>query len=244
MSTLIIAWLILLPVLVVILNIDWVNQITYGEIITVCISVVGGLLILARIIWLRRATYIMTFSDNPNDFPPSNPQSQNYPKIAFAEAANVDNTAVIYARIQAKRGVEFKSVSFRLVNKLRKKICFFPIPMVWWDKATSIQDRVCIEVIWDAEYDYQKGMNPFQLTRSLPVSQTDTVGKGGCRLDFKETMYLLPMDSLWLRIIINVENNWEGYIEFNAPSPSKSRASTRAKISLKQASHKECSQNQ
>ncbi len=51
MRSLIIVWLVLLPVLTVIAGIEITNQISYGEIIAIVVSVAGGLLISGFSVW-------------------------------------------------------------------------------------------------------------------------------------------------------------------------------------------------
>jgi len=52
MRSLIIAWLVLLPVLTVFAGIKVINQVSYGEIIAIAVSIVGGLIVFG--VWFVR----------------------------------------------------------------------------------------------------------------------------------------------------------------------------------------------
>ena len=54
MHSLIIAWFILLPMLIVIAGIDITKQISYGEIIAIAVSIAGGLIVFCIWFWRRR----------------------------------------------------------------------------------------------------------------------------------------------------------------------------------------------
>lgn len=207
-------------------SIQIASQITLGEIIT--IGIISILIPIIFWIWRRSLpmrAYSITFLDMPKDFPPSYAKSQHYLKKASGRAGN-DGLATIYTRVLANHGVDVHEISFRLV----KKAWFSKLPLWGWEAATPSEDGVFVTNIWDADWEQQRQINPYRIDRGQPLSELNS--EGGYCLKFGKEMHLLANDSLWVRVIIDVRSNWDGYIEFQGASPDNRRAYKRRKITL------------
>jgi len=165
----------------------------------------------------------------PQWFPPYFPSAKRYLKQAHAQAGS-DHLAAVYTRILARHGVAVKEINFRLVRRVWFPKSPIPLPLWRWEPARPSKDGVFVTYICDEDWELQHAVNPSTMARPKPLSEPDNVG--GYRLDFGKEIRLLPNDSLWLRVIIDVRSNWEGQIEFQGPSPDKRCAYKRRKITL------------
>lgn len=208
----------LLPVLGIALGIDWVNQITTGEMIAISVSVVIVIGTVFMFFWRHTSpsrAYKMTLFDSsvdrliPND-------GNEVSKFRLGQ----DGIAEVHVRIITKTGVNIEKIRFRLVNK----VC--PYGRRRWIAERG--RRGFIEKIYHKDLEKESKINPYQPSRGAPLyRQEDQAGI----LLFNNRRFLKG-DIIWYRVIIHASEEWNGYLEFCGPSGDNRPAYSRRKITL------------
>ena len=205
-----------MPVLGIVLGIDWVNQITTGEIIAISVSVVIVIGTVFMFFWRHTSpnrAYKMTLFDNSIDrLIPNN--GNEVSKFRLGK----DGIAEVHVRIVAKAGVNIEKICFRLVNK--------GCPYGRWIGEKG--GRASIYRVWDKDLEREREINPYQQSRGTPLYSQE--GQAGI-LHFSNRR-LLKGDIMWYRVIIRANEEWNGYLEFCGPSGDNRPAYSRHKITL------------
>lgn len=207
----------LLPVLVVVLGIDWVNTITTGEIIAIAISALMVLVAIA--VWGIKQTspnrvYKMALFDGSVD------------KLSYSGGSQIsdykirdDKLVEIHAKITSRIGINIERIQFRLV----KREC------LWWKWISERPSVAYVERIWDKDLEMEKAIDSYQQSRRTPLYRQEN--ESGVLILWDRR--LLKGDVMWYRVIIHANNEWEGYLEYCAPSSDGRRACSRKKITLR-----------
>ena len=224
--------MITMPLLAVILGVNFTSEVTIGEMIAIAISLLGGVVII--VIGIRKKTepsrmYDLSFLDGSSgSFPPGYVYNQAFSKKITAKS-ETDGLAVMLVRIRARQGVDIESIGFRLVNRRWFPSRPNPFPLWMWQGVRPSTEGVFVTNLWDAEWEREQSINHFRLTRGQPHALADE--SGGYRLSFCQgKLRMLARDSLWIRVIVDVSNNWAGHLEFQGPSQDQQRAYTRRSV--------------
>ena len=218
----------LLPISVVVLAIDWVNEITTGEIIAIGLSILIIIGAVIRIIYKQTSpnrAYKMALFDSSIDqlVPKDDSEVSEY-------IIRQDNIAEVHVRLTVKTGTNVESIRFRLVNRV------FPR----WRWVVERPGHAFVEKIWDKDWERERTVNPFILSRGSPLYiQDNEVG-----ILYFGNRSQLKGDIVWYRVIIHANTNWEGYLEYSAPSGDGRYAYSRRKIILQSTYNKGGSQPQ
>ena len=216
----------LLPILVIVLSIEWVKQITTGEIIVIAISLIIGSITFVRFMLKitspNRSYKMALFNSSIDKLISNNKEVTKY-------VVGRDNLVEAHVRIVTKTGANIHRIRFRLVRK------GFP----YWRWVAERSRYAFVERIWDKDLEREREINPNSLSRGEPsYLQENESGilYFGNRNQLKD-------DIMWYRVIIHANADWDGYLEYCAPSGDGRWAYSRRKISFQFSSDRKDSQH-
>ena len=177
-----------------------------------------------------RHTYDIRYAPPDGEFPPNFLKEIKWKKRDYF-CAGYDDLSEVRIRGRAKRGVSVRGVSVQLVKRVWLPRKFIPYPLWDWNRVRISAEGVHVSDIYDAEHERQTGLWG---QSSQPDSWREPDDSGGYRLWFKgQSLELLQGDSLWLRVLLDIRQEWSGHIEFQSASQDNKRAYMRRSIRLK-----------
>ena len=162
------------------------------------------------------------------DWPPPNAETQNYKTTS---KSGVGEQIEVRIAVRVKAATDFQRIDVRFLNK---RFLRFRTPRAWvlfgwllparielWYWENEIRTDI-IEMIGLKENGKRGG-------RESPSPEREPNRSGGMRLHYDEPQRALAHEFLWFTAIVNVRQQWEGYIAFEAAMSDGRKARTRRK---------------
>jgi len=223
--------LVLLPLLGVIVSIDFVSQITLGEVIAISLTAVGGIVIFGKWLWDKASPnrfYNLDFCNVDIAYKKITEKEQ-FTKQASVMVRRVADVGVIFPRILARQKVLIDDISIRFVRRAwfpRK-----PNPCPLWDWHTaSPSEGGFISDIRDLEWENQKNINPNKILSPRPEFITDSYHVA--HLKYSPSTSIPENTQLPLGVDVHIYKKWCGFIELKLPTPNNKYAYKRGRITL------------
>jgi len=166
-------------------------------------------------------TYAAYFRQHPYFAPLGRPNGQER-----KETLCTDGLAEVHTQIVCKKAVSLRSCSFRLVDRRFRPHLF---GLRRW---APVPPRIAfVTNVWDAEWERGR-KHPLRTSyRPSPVANLNDTG--GYTVSYSEPLSLLATESLWFRVIVDVQRNSQGYLEFEGPAPDGRPARTHMRVVLR-----------
>ena len=194
---------------------NWVEFATLGGIILV------SLFTLVKLIDARYSqpgrVFDLQFLDHASNFPPTPVYGQSYRK----SIRKYDGTSDLLVRIRVKQGVHLRDMELQFVSRRWRWRPFHPFDFWTWENAPTSLIKI------------SRATDAHSATISMPEeprAHERTNLNGGSRIVYDKPNELLVGDSLWFRLEVEIQQSWQGFLQFRGPSPGGRRAYSRRKV--------------
>ena len=207
-----------------------IDPISWDSFIAIGLFALAGLISFS-IFWYRSHTPRRTFQLDFQQHPLSVPIAlSNGPQRTATVGAEPDGLAELHAHITAIRAATIGKLKFSLIERRRAHYSLWrPLTFRIW-KSVRPSQGVFITNLWDADWEATHKQTVHRIITPQPVASPYDYGY---LMEFHNPKTLIVGECLWIRVIVDVRNDWDGHLEFEAPAADGKWANARRRISLR-----------
>jgi len=148
----------------------------------------------------------------------------NEPKSSADATTGIDGLVGLHARVEVKSGTTLSTCSFRLVERKWR------VGLVPWRWETVKSRFSFVTNLWDADQEAEEKRNPYSHS-PRPTARLNN--DGGYTMQFPFPKSVFVGDLLWFRVIINVQTDCKGHLEFQGPTQDGRWGHSRRSVAFK-----------